>query len=190
MRKYHTTTKADGVVSEEVKKYLTGLSEDIFSCRFVQSHYSIEAECHLFNEISKEHCDEKFGNEMFKLKDLSDVKQFVHFVDVCYKKLLMGSSGPSKKCGCIRYNKESVVPYTVSGETNKHKLKADYISEWDLPYLKFCCKLQGIQIELFASDSIKVISLTDINGSSVMHWYTNRVASQCTSVEATAANTY
>lgn len=166
------------VENKLLNKYLSHLHQDIYSCTCVRSYYITEAESRLFNEINHKHCDSQFGREMFTLKDLvvrlSDANKFFQFLDVCYKKLLMGSSGPSDKCGFIRINKESVVPYTVrdgqqfvplfyfEGETDNLKLKADYLSGWDLSYLKFCCKVQGIRNELFASDSVAVISLTDI----------------------------
>lgn len=163
-----------------LNKYLNYLHQDIYSCTCVRSYYITEAESKLFNEINTKHCDFQFGREMFTLKDLvvrlSDAYKFYQFLDVCYKKLLMGCSTPNDKCGFIRINKESVVPYTVrdnqkmvplfyfEGETDNLKLKADYLSGWDLSYLKFCCKVQGIRNELFASDSVAVISLTDIKG--------------------------
>lgn len=50
----------------------------------------------------------------------------------------------------------------MQGETDNLKLKADSLSGWDLSYLKFCCKVQGIRNELFASDTVAVISLDDI----------------------------
>ena len=50
----------------------------------------------------------------------------------------------------------------LQGETDNLKLKADSLSGWDLSYLKFCCKVQGIRNELFASDTVAVISLDDI----------------------------
>lgn len=161
-----------------LNKYLNYLHQDIYSCTCVRSYYITDAESRLLNEINHKHCDSQFGREMFTLKDLvvrlSDANKFYQFLDICYKKLLMGSSGPSDKCGFIRINKESVVPYTVretqkfvplfyfEGETDNLKLKADYLSGWDLSYLKFCCKVQGIRNELFASDSVAVISLIDI----------------------------
>lgn len=161
-----------------LNKYLSYLHADIYSCTCVRSYYITDAECRLLNEINHKHCDSQFGREMFTLKDLvvrlSDANKFYIFLDVCYKKLLMGSSGPSDKCGFIRINKESVVPYTVrdtqkfvplfyfEGETENLKQKADHLSGWDLSYLKFCCKVQGIRNELFASDQVAVISLTDI----------------------------
>lgn len=166
------------VENKLLNKYLSHLHQDIYSCTCVRSYYITEAESRLFNEINHKHCDGQFGREMYTLKDLvvrlTDANKFFQFLDVCYKKLLMGSSGPSDKCGFIRINKESVVPYTVrdsqqfvplfyfEGETDNLKLKADYLSGWDLSYLKFCCKVQGIRNELFASDSVAVISLTDI----------------------------
>lgn len=104
---------------------------------------------------------------------LSDAQKFQQFLDVCYKKLTNYST-PNDKCGFIRINNESVVPYTVrdgqkmvplfyfEGETENLKLKADSLCGWDLSYLKFCCKVQGIRNELFASETVAVISLDDI----------------------------
>lgn len=165
------------VENKLLNKYLTNLHQDIYSCTCVRSYYLTEAESRLLNEINHRHCDSQFGREMYTLKDLvvrlSDANKFFQFMDICYRKLL-GQSAPSDKCGFIRINKESVVPYTVrdgqqfvplfyfEGETDNLKLKADYLSGWDLSYLKFCCKVQGIRNELFASDSVAVISLTDI----------------------------
>lgn len=62
----------------------------------------------------------------------------------------------------VRDNQKFVPLFYFEGETENLKLKADYLSGWDLSYLKFCCKVQGIRNELFASDQVAVISLTDI----------------------------
>ena len=87
------------------------------------------------------------------------------FLDLCYKKLVLKKSNASDKCGFFRINRESVVPYTVKdnikyvplfyfeGETDHLNLKSDSVDSWDLAYLKFCCKVQGIRNELFASDT-------------------------------------
>lgn len=147
----------------------------------MRSYYITEIESRLLNEINQKHCDLQFGRDQFTVKDLvvrlSDANKFYQFLDVCHRKLVNGSNTPNEKCGFIRINKESVVPYTIrsdnqkmvplfyfEGETDNLKLKADYLSGWDLSYLKFCCKVQGIRNELFASDSVAVISLTDIKG--------------------------
>lgn len=161
-----------------LSKHLSYLHQDIYSCTCVRSYYITEAESRLFNEINQKHCEAQFGRDSFSMKDLvvrlSDANKFYHFLDICYKKLTQRNSTPNEKCGFIRINKESVVPYTVrdkqqfvplfyfEGETDNLKLKAEYLSGWDLSYLKFCCKVQGIRNELFASDSVAVISLTDI----------------------------
>ncbi|XP_037918540.1 uncharacterized protein LOC119656214 isoform X2 [Hermetia illucens] len=162
-----------------LNKYLSYLHPDIYSsCTCVRSYYITEAESRLLNEINHKHCDAQFGREMFTLKDLvvrlSDANKFYQFLDICYRKLVTGSKSPSDKCGFIRINKESVVPYTVraneqvvplfyfEGETENLRQKAELLSGWDLAYLKFCCKVQGIRNELFSSESVAVISLTDI----------------------------
>ena len=98
------------------------------------------------------------------------------FLDLCYKKLVLKKSNASDKCGFFRINRESVVPYTVKetikyvplfyfeGETDHLKLKSDKVEGWDLAYLKFCCKVQGIRNELFAADTCRVVALEEIKG--------------------------
>ncbi|XP_060815000.1 uncharacterized protein LOC132906655 isoform X1 [Bombus pascuorum] len=170
--------------SKLLNKYLSYLHSDIYSCTCIRSYYITEAESKLFTDINVKHCENQFGRDPFTCKDLvvrlSDAKEFYTFLDVCYTKLTAGtnpnvSNGQkADKCGFIRINKESVVPYTVKdglqyvplfyfeGETENLKLKAEKLEGWDLSYLKFCCKVQGIRNELFASETCSVISLNDI----------------------------
>lgn len=161
-----------------LNKYLNFLHQDIYNCTCIRSYYITEAEGRLLNEINFRHCDYQFGRDQFTSRDLivrlSDAEEFYNFLDACYNKLLSGTLNPLDRCGFIRINKESVVPYTVynnqkyvplfyfEGETDNLKLKADKLEGWDLSYLKFCCKVQGIRNELFAHDSCSVISLCDI----------------------------
>lgn len=161
-----------------LNKYLNYLHQDIYSCTCIRSYYITEVESKLLNEINVRHCDFQFGRDTFTTRDLivrlSDANEFYNFLDVCYSKLIQGTCNPKDRCGFIRINKESVVPYTVKndqkyvplfyfeGETDNLKLKADKLEGWDLSYLKFCCKVQGIRNELFAHDSCAVISLNAI----------------------------
>lgn len=165
------------VENKLLNKYLNVLHQDLYNCTSVRSYYITDVEARLLDEINFRHCDQCFGKEKFSMKDLivrlSDAQKFQQFLDVCYKKLTNFST-PNDKCGFIRINSESVVPYTVrdgqkmvplfyfEGETDNLKLKADSLSGWDLSYLKFCCKVQGIRNELFASETVAVISLDDI----------------------------
>lgn len=161
-----------------LNKYLNFLHQDIYNCTCIRSYYITEAEGRLLNEINFRHCDYQFGRDQFTARDLivrlSDAEEFYNFLDACYNKLLSATLNPLDRCGFIRINNESVVPYTVynnqkyvplfyfEGETDNLKLKADKLEGWDLSYLKFCCKVQGIRNELFAHDSCSVISLSDI----------------------------
>lgn len=164
--------------SKLLSKYLNYLHADLFNCTYVRSYYITDIESRLLNEINVKHCDSQYGKEPFTTKDLvvkiTEAVKFYQFLEICYKKLLTNCSTPNDKCGFIRINKESVVPYTIrdgqkmvplfyfEGETDNLKLKADSLSGWDLSYLKFCCKVQGIRNELFSSDTVAVISLEDI----------------------------
>jgi hypothetical protein len=161
-----------------LNKYLSYLHSDIYSCTCIRSYYITDPEARLLNEVNIRHCENQFGRDPFTSKDLvvrlQDAGEFYNFLDVCYNKLLLSSSNPKDKCGFIRINGESVVPYTVrdgfkyvplfyfEGETDNLKLKAEKLEGWDLAYLKFCCKVQGIRNELFASETCSVISLSDI----------------------------
>ncbi|CAH0381849.1 unnamed protein product [Bemisia tabaci] len=161
--------------------YLNYLHRDIYSCTSIPSYYVTEIESKLLREINERHCDFYYGKEMFTVKDLvvkyEDAKEFYTFLDFCYHKLTNKqnpNSAVKDKCGFIRINGESVVPFTVKddqkfvplfyfeGETDNLKLKSEKLENWDLAYLKFCCKVQGIRNELFASETCSVISLTNI----------------------------
>ncbi|CAH2982288.1 unnamed protein product [Chilo suppressalis] len=196
---YRSGEKYVAVRMVEIKllnKYLNYLHADIYSCTCIRSYYITEIEARLLNEINNRHCDGQFGREPFTQKDLvvrlSDAYEFYNFLDVCYNKLLRGTTNSKDKCGFIRINKESVVPYTVrdgqkfvplfyfEGETDNLKLKADQLKGWDLSYLKFCCKVQGIRNELFASETCSVISLSDIKsyfppGTEFEEYWPNKV---------------
>lgn len=159
--------------------YLNYLHPDIYTCTSVKSHFITEAEAKLFNELNQKHCDQFYGKDQFHAgKDyivrLEDVQEFYNFIEVCYKKLLCQLTGRRETCGFIRINSESVVPYCIKddqkyvplfyfeGETDNLRHRAVKLENWNLAYLKFCCKVQGIRNELFASDSCIVTSLDDI----------------------------
>lgn len=162
-----------------LNKWLNYLHQDLYNCTNIRSYYITEVEARLLNEINLKHCDYQFGREQFTSRDLivrlSDANEFYQFLGHCYHKLV-NTQEPDlpNRCGFIRINRESVVPYTVyneqkyvplfyfEGETDNLKQRADKLEGWDLSYLKFCCKVQGIRNELFAHDSCSVISLNDI----------------------------
>lgn len=162
-----------------LNKLLNYLHQDLYNCTNIRSYYITETEARLLNEINFKHCDYQFGREQFTSRDLivrmSDANEFYQFLGHCYAKLVNNVDPESMdRCGFIRINRESVVPYTVyndqkyvplfyfEGETDNLKQRADKLEGWDLSYLKFCCKVQGIRNELFAHDSCSVISLNDI----------------------------
>lgn len=163
-----------------LNKFLSVLPTEVNSCHCIRSYYITDSEAKLLNEINIKHTDLHFGKEAFTTKDLvvkiAEAKEFYRFLDLCYKKLVLKKSNASDKCGFFRINRESVVPYTVKdtikyvplfyfeGETDHLKLKSDSVDSWDLAYLKFCCKVQGIRNELFAADTCRVVALEEIRG--------------------------
>ena len=179
----YTTEKYTSVRMVErrlLNRYLQVLPPEVNSCTCIRSYYITDAESKLLNEINLKHTDCTFGKEAFTSKDLvvrlKDAREFHRFLDLCHKKLVLKKSNASDRCGFFRINGESVVPYTVKegvkyvplfyfeGETDHLKLKSESVEGWDLAYLKFCCKVQGIRNELFANDTCKVVALDEIKG--------------------------
>jgi len=179
----YTTEKYTSVRMVERKllnRYLQVLPQEVNSCTSIRSYYLTDNESKLLNEINLKHTDCTFGKEAFTSKDLvvrlKDAKEFYRFLDLCHKKLVLKKSNASDRCGFFRINGESVVPYTVKnsikyvplfyfeGETDHLKLKSEEVEGWDLAYLKFCCKVQGIRSELFNNDICKVVALDEIKG--------------------------
>lgn len=161
-----------------LSKYQTCLHADIYSFTCISGYHITEAEATLLNEININHCDVQFGRAIFTTKDhvvrLQDLRELSNFLDVCCNKLASSGANAKDKCGFIRINKESIVPYTVKdgnkyiplfyfeGEIKNLKLKAKNFTSLELAYLKFCCKVQGIKKELFARETFPVVSLSDV----------------------------
>lgn len=157
-------------------KYSSIFYKDIYNSAYVHAFHITEPECRLFNEINHKHCESQY--KLFTVEDLvirlSDVEQIHQFLNVCSKKLSMGNKEPGDKCGFIRINKEFIIAYGVrggrqfvplfyfDGDIDNLKQKIEYFSGFDLWYLKFCCKVQGLQNEVFAGDKLAVINLSDI----------------------------
>ncbi|XP_060856646.1 uncharacterized protein LOC132934356 [Metopolophium dirhodum] len=164
-----------------LSNYLHHLHSDIYtSCTSVNCHFITDPEAKLLNDINYNHTNCVYGKEIFFagkdfIAPLEDVHEFYTFIEVCYKKLLCNiTPDHNEVCGFIRINSESVVPYCIKngqkyvplfyfeGETENLINRAIKLENWNLSYLKFCCKVQGIRNELFASDSCTVARLNDI----------------------------
>ncbi|XP_045456967.1 uncharacterized protein LOC123667003 [Melitaea cinxia] len=192
---YRSGEKYVAVRMMKINKYLNYQHADLYSFTGIQSYYITEIEARLLNDINNRYCDGQFGSDPFTQKDLvvrlMEAYEFYNFLDVCYNKLLRGTTN-NDKCGFIMINKEFAVPYTVrngkklvplfyfEGEMDSLKLKAEQLKGWDISYLKFCCKVQGIRNELFTSETCSVISLSDIKsyfppGTEFEEYWPNKV---------------
>lgn len=165
--------------SKVLGHFFQRLNAEVFNCVSVKSFSITEAETKLLNEINSRHCEFAFGKNPFNMDSdfivqLDELVEFYNFINTCYNKLLHTPLNGTNKCGFVRINDDSVVPYAIrdskqyvplfyfEGETESLKLKAINLENWDLAYLKFCCKVQGIKNELFASEQCMVTSLEDV----------------------------
>ncbi|XP_060859717.1 uncharacterized protein LOC132936924 [Metopolophium dirhodum] len=167
---------------ELLKKYLHNIHSSIYtSCTSVIAYVITNSEAKILNYINETH----YGNgKNFQflagidyIVRLKDIHNFYLFIDTCYKKLLIdNTSGYNDKCGFVRidFDPYSCVPYCTQngqkylplfyfeGDTENLIQQAVKLENWNLAYLKFCCKIYGIKDECFAGDSCLVVSLDDI----------------------------
>lgn len=166
-----------------LSKYFNYLKVDVYTYAKVKSIYISESEATLLNTINIEN-NQKYGNELFRagtdyIVRVEDFLEFFTYIKICYT-MLQSNTIPiqNDKCGFICINHEFLVPYCVINkqkylplfyfeiEPELHleylKNRAVKIDNWNLAYLKFCFKVQGINNEFFDSNSCFVSSLDDI----------------------------
>ena len=163
------------VENQLLRRYLIYLPREITTLILVPSYFISQQEADLLNEINKTHCAAQFGKNPFTPQDLvvklQDVQSFHSFLRTCFKKLVNKHHYHSKYCGFLRVDGQGIVPYTVKDtikyiplfyfhdETEILKKQTIVISNWELAYLKFCCKIQGIRKELLDTYTCYVVSL-------------------------------
>ncbi|XP_016661078.1 uncharacterized protein LOC107884108 [Acyrthosiphon pisum] len=163
-------------------KYINYLHADnMYKCTSINSYLISNYEANLLNEINQKHANCFYGPEMFVAKidvmvTLEDVQEFYTFMDVCYKTLVCNiTSGHNDNFGFIRINSESIVPYCTNDgkkyvpifyfecETEYVMSLAVKLENWNLAYVKFCCKvLQGLKNEFFDSVTWEMLNLDHI----------------------------
>ncbi|XP_037042043.1 uncharacterized protein LOC119078572 [Bradysia coprophila] len=158
-----------------IRTYLSCLHQDVYKYYFRVIKHPTATECHLFNEINVRHCDSMFGRSLFTIESLTlirdtDAYELWEFLDTCYRKLTPCMKVVSNKIGFIQFNFTSVyVPFVMRNNehymplycfSNVNNVPVDYISGWDLAYLRFCCLYQGIWKG--SSDIYPVVSLSSM----------------------------
>lgn len=179
---YFVSTRTVNII-----KYLTTLHSDIFcKCLSIESYSISNHEVGLLNYINENHCEYYYGYRKFTSdKDfvvrLDDVIKLYAFLKCCTLKLTHGSS---KLCmnmhqfGFIHiYLKSKInsyVPYYMKdghwcipvfyleGHIENLKSHTFELMGWDLMYLKFCCRIQGIRETFYKQDTCMVVQLDNI----------------------------
>lgn len=167
-----------------LKKFLQALPPDVYSCTYIKSYFITECEAKLLNEINSHHCVYQFGYDLFTPKDLvvplEDARNFYEFLETCYVKLVNPTAQESdiSRCGFIKLN-GTVVPYVkrdgtkyvplsfFEQELEELKMKAEKLESWELSYLKFCCKLAGLNSDLLTNQSCPIVSLDTVKQCTV-----------------------
>ncbi|VVC28879.1 Hypothetical protein CINCED_3A020835 [Cinara cedri] len=168
--------------NEILKKYFNYKNMDVFSCISLKTYTIDKCEAKLLTNINNLHAGKKYGKKLkFKagidwIISLEDAKELYEFIEYCYIKLRNNSVPDRKeKCGFILIDSHFIVSYYIKDNQKfiplfyfENKMNdlirhcAIKLENWDLAYLKFWFKVQGVRKEFFASDSCTVISLNDI----------------------------
>ena len=157
-------------------KFWPMLPSEVHYCAVPQVSIVTTAEANLLYEIRMmhQHITNSTKDPKEVLIRLDDAKELQKFLTLCHKKLVLKKSSSSDKCGFFRINGMSVVPYVVKegtkymplfyfeGETDQLKLRTESVLGWDLAYLRFCCKVQGVSTKLVPDKICPVVALEDI----------------------------
>jgi len=169
------------IVEEKIlHSLLTCLPKPLVSFYGIQSYYITAAECRLLNDINTNHTGGYFGKTSFNEKDtvikLKDATEYTNYVLLCYRRIVKKEVNPTDRCGFVIIGGDGILPYVryndkkciplfylededITAEISKASIK---IGGWDMVYLKFCCKIQGIKATLYASDECKVVPLDKV----------------------------
>ncbi|CAH0563734.1 unnamed protein product [Brassicogethes aeneus] len=166
-----------------LSNFENALNNEVHSCFKVLSYPMTQAEAKLFDEINNFHCNGYMGAYSFTPNDimltLEDVKELFGFVQVCYNVLVKNQTNcnGTGKVGFVKIGDISMVPYVnpgcyvttcyvplfyFEGENECLSSKSVVAHTWNLAYLKFCFKLQGIRPQLYEGNTCKVVKLCEL----------------------------
>ena len=161
-------------------KYFSRLHSSLFKFKELSSYHPTFHEINLLKEINEKHCNGLYGKNYSGGNDyiihLDDVVKLIKFLNFCNEKIQNPCHhiSPNSPCGFIILNQTSLITYTIKdGEkcvplfyfdnnniSNKIALSHN---DWAIPYLRFCCKLQGIKDEIFENRNYtEVVKLDDL----------------------------
>lgn len=156
------------------------LSAHVYSCASVQSYHITNSEAKILHDISVHNVDylnmeKRFVAGRDCIVRLEDVEEFNLFIEICYD-ALRNVFNPNRlnKCGYISINSKSVVPYSIKegkkyipifflGRAFSEEMpEVIKLENWNLAYIKFCCKIELIYDHLFDGDSCLAVSFDTV----------------------------
>lgn len=159
-------------------QYYMYFTEEIWQYLSVRAYDITAAEAKLLNEINSDHCDYRFGRDKFTVADkifpLKDALDSYEYITFCYEKLTKPEYISDQRCGFIKIDETSLVPYVLiedkklvplfyfEGDCEYLETHAVNLKGWDLAYLKFVCKIQGIRRPLFDKEVIEAVELEHV----------------------------
>lgn len=139
----------------------------------------------LFKRINVSHTDDADWKKLFDTNDqyivrLDDVREFYVFMKNCYKKMVNKEYDPNDNFGYVNTDSNTVIPYYIDNGTKyvpmlflerglRDTLGPLTIKArgWNLAKLKFLFEQMGVERNLYAGDSLNVISIDELRPYSV-----------------------
>lgn len=162
------------LMKQPIRSYFSRIQPVVYEYYYSIKEHATQAECHLLNEINIMHCDMQFGKKPFTTESfiikVTDAYALYEFLETCFKALSFSTKTLLNKIGFIQFSFSGIfIPYvTVNNDqymplccfSNTNNTKVDFISGWDLAYLRFCCLYQGIWKG--SNDFFAVLSLSSM----------------------------
>lgn len=159
-------------------KYFKYFNKDLIEiCPPVMSYYITESEATLWDDININHSDRQYKRSKFmENKDLivrlDDFKILFSFFKNCYHKINLYNPQDTYTFGFIKPTiNDYALPYCVKNgiklvpviflEGSLEMLNNEIVNidNWELAYLKFCCKLMGIKNKYYIENTWQAISI-------------------------------
>lgn len=162
--------------TELFSKYFLRLHPKVCDCAYLQTYPVTETEAILFKEISSKNSNAlntiTETNNSF-IVELNDLKEYYTFLKSCFYKLTHRALPwcVTEKCGLIRINTDSVLPYCIIKERKyipffyfESKLKAlksltIEVEKWSFTYIQFCYLVHGIKYDFSNLPSFLLINI-------------------------------
>lgn len=175
------------IVEQEIIKRYDTLPQNVFQCITLKSFYLTAAEAKLLNDINFNHCNNRYGEAFFGIKDViisaADVKELSRFLNISHEIFSRDLTKVAANFGVIKLSKNPnnsddymIVPYITKSYQEKSMrfvpstLIEGFVTksrcsvrgapnDWDIMYLKMLCIYSENNLQQYISKDSQIVLL-------------------------------